>query len=37
MPANATIQVRFEFEVKNRLVSGFAGMTKTRVDFQSIN
>ncbi len=35
MPANAGIQVRFQFTIKNRLDS--AGMTGARVDFQSTN
>src|SRR6266545_8247245 len=35
MPANAGIQVRFQFKFKNRLDS--AGMTGARVDFQSTN
>src|SRR6266545_1710162 len=35
MPANAGIQVRFQFKFKNCLDS--AGMTGTRVDFQSTN
>jgi hypothetical protein len=35
MPATAGIQVRFQFKFKNRLDS--AGMTTTRVDFQSTN
>jgi hypothetical protein len=35
MPANAGVQVRFQFKFKNRLDS--AGMTGARVDFQSTN
>jgi hypothetical protein len=37
MPANAGIQVRFQFEFKTAWIPASAGMTGTRVDFQSIN
>ncbi len=36
MPANAGIQVRFQFTIKNRLDSGFR-RNGARVDFQSTN
>ena len=37
MPANAGIQVRFGSSSKTAWIPASAGMTETRVDFQSTN